>query len=894
MHTTTLYLDLRSSGDAQHHAALVAEQGQVLAENSFEYRLDAITILTELEQLDPQHGHPALRLERIQAFGANLYHKVFSPEMHAALQQAVRDADGLRLIVRLDGETGGLGQVPWEFLHDDNGFLAADEKLRLFRYPQQAKPQPLKPLTDEKLRILCLVSSPLDLADHERLAVEWEQERLLQVLDLPLSQGQVEIEFEDEATLPNLEAALDEGHYHILHYTGHGAYNPRTGGSLVLENDQGNTQHVGWKELRFVLEKGLARGLRLVFLSGCQTAKCSATPTPSQADSGLTGKPTPTPSQEGKSSETPLLGGDGGGSLDGHAFSDLARPLIHAGFPAVIAMQYGISDAAGRLLAETFYRSIVRGEPVDAALSDARRQVLLHQNLVVQGDFATPVLFSANPDCLQRSHPSVETGRRPVSTALADIKIDPAYQVPLQQLGAGFVGRRKELRQIKQLFLQGNVRAIILHGIGGIGKTVTATQAARRLRKSFQGVYAFDCATGILSPDQLVTELHHFLQTIGVDVLKELVYTPIPPKQKATYLAQVLEQLPLLLIFDNMESLLDKDTQRVIADPDLAVFLRTLINAVTHGTKFLFTSRYTFHLLEDERHGDAAPMVGYRLQQAYFAINLGDLSRPEAIQVMHRFPSLSKAGFGVKEAIYAKLGGHPYTLNVFAHHCQTKTPEDVLRSLGEVTGETARFAMLERSWNALSDRTRNLLKRIAVFQKPVPLDAIEWVIGEEEELRIGNEELRMWREMIAKAENAPEELRNLSDKELYEMLKQMLPQQRRSDSVTNEIEELIHWGLIVQVMEMEGRDGSPTRLYNVHTLVCDFCRGKMEPTECRAALLDAAQFYQNLAKALPQESPEQAFTKLDIRHLLFEAEEFEQAGEIVIDVFPLLHRWGFL
>lgn len=847
MNPTTLYLDLSSQDDTHHHAALVAEDGRLLAKHPFEYRIDTITILTELEQFDLTRGNRAERMEWIQAFGEKLYQKVFLKEMHTVLQQTLRDAEWLRLVVRLDKDAKRLAQVPWEFLHDGNGFLVADEKMSLFRCPSYIASQPLKSLEDDKLRILCLVSSPLDLEEHERLAVEYEQERLLQALDSALGAGQIEIEFEDEASLTNLESALDEGRYHILHYTGHGTFNPRVGGSLIMEDDQGKKLHVGWDKLKFVLKKGLARGLRLVLLSGCQTAKTA-----------------------GNESE---------------AFSDLARPLLQAGIPAVIAMQYAITDEAGMILAETFYRSLACGEPVDNALSDARRRLFLHQNYIVRSDFATPVLFSTNTNCLRCEE-------RKIQVTKAEIGIDRTHQLAnLQQLGLGFVGRRKELRQIKQLFLQGNVRAIILHGLGGIGKTVTATQAAYRLQKHFWGVYAFDCSAGILSPDQIVVELHHFLKFNNIDALQEVVYAPIPPVQKATYLAQVLTQVPLLLIFDNMESLLDKETKRTITDHDLAIFLRTLINTTTHGTRFLFTSRYTFRLLEDEQHGDTVPVTAHRLQQAYHAINLNDLSRPEAIQIMNKFPSLSSAGFFLKEEIYAKLGGHPYILNVFAHHCQYKAPEEVLQSLDEVTGEMVHFAMLEMSWDRLSERARALLKRISVFQKAIPLAAIKWVMGEKVEVE--TKVLSVMRERLRQEAKKDKELSKqiewMSDKELEWRLSQMLPpQQHRCESVTKEIEELIHWGMIVQLTESE--DGN----YSIHSLVREFCQRKKDAAAHHNALLDAVEFYLNTAKVLSKNSPSQVFTKLDARQLFFEAKEFEQAGYIVHDVQDLLIRWGFI
>jgi DNA-binding response OmpR family regulator len=49
------------------------------------------------------------------------------------------------------------------------------------------------------VKMLAFISSPLDLADHERLDMEREQEILLQAANGPAGQGRLALVFEDEA-----------------------------------------------------------------------------------------------------------------------------------------------------------------------------------------------------------------------------------------------------------------------------------------------------------------------------------------------------------------------------------------------------------------------------------------------------------------------------------------------------------------------------------------------------------------------------------------------------------------------------------------------------------------------------------------------------------------------
>jgi CHAT domain-containing protein/lipopolysaccharide biosynthesis regulator YciM len=847
MNQTTLNFNITKNNEF-FHAELAADDGKIFAKNSFAYKLDNITILTEIDDFDLSKKSPAERNKRMRGFGENLYKKVFSKKMTKSLKEALKNTDWLRFVIRIDEKAKELSQIPWEFLHDSSDFIACNEKISLYRCPQGIKYSPL-PSIDNKIKILCLISNPLDLEDKHRLNAEIEQERMLQALNSALATQNIEIEFEDEANLENLEAAFDEGKYHILHYSGHGSFSKEKGGELLLEDESGKAHPVGLQKLESIFKKGMAKGLRLIFLSGCQTAK--------------------------------TRGRD--------AFKDLARPLLKIGMPAIIAMQYSMYDESGILLAEIFYKGVARGDSIDVALNNARRRLRLNEKPWIEGDFATPVLFTNNPDCLEsKKQDKLE------DVISFDIKADSWAQVPLQQLGTGFIGRRKELREIKNLFLRQNIRAIILHGIGGIGKTVTATQAARRMRKFFHGVIAFDCGQGAVSSDRIVTDIHQFLSLNGYTGLQDIVHAQLTAIQKATYLAQIFEKMSLLLIFDNMESLLDDEQKRSIKDPDLAGFFKTLINGTTRGTKFMFTSRYTFNLLQDKRKDNEIQTIGYRLQQAFHEINLADVSRPEAHMIMNKFPSLITADYQLKNEIYEKLGGHPYALTIFAHFCRQKAPCDVLFGLKEVNTEMARFTMMDMAWDRLSGRAKNLLKRISVFEKAVYLNALEWVLGEEQELDpslLALEKERI-KENILKSddEEAKKWLEGLKDDELEKFIIENRPKERKAELITADIEELIHWGLIVLLSDEEN-EGSR---YIVHHLVKEFCRQKMEQEEYKSALIDAADFYLNEAKKYPNESQGQVFTKLDARNFFFRAKEFEKAANIVNEVQEFLNRWGFI
>ena len=83
-----------------------------------------------------------------------------------------------------------------------------------------------------------------------------------------------------------------------------------------------------------------------------------------------------------------------GGSQD--IFSSTASILVRRGIPAVVAMQYPITDRVAVEFAGSFYESLADGLPVDAAVAEARKAVSIAVTDTVE--WGTPVLFMRAAD----------------------------------------------------------------------------------------------------------------------------------------------------------------------------------------------------------------------------------------------------------------------------------------------------------------------------------------------------------------------------------------------------------------------------------------------------------------------------------------------------------------
>jgi tetratricopeptide (TPR) repeat protein/CHAT domain-containing protein len=781
---------------------------------------------SELKQLDFDAKDPAGRVDRLREFGRKLYQQILTPEVERIWLEQKQSNEFLVLCIRIAADANELEAIAWETLFDGEEFITAGTKTTISRLPLDVQPQAALPAVTLPLKMLALVSSPLDLPDNSRLQMEREQEILLEAINDPAGQGRLRADFEDEAKLEILEGSLETS-YQIFHFTGHGI--PlENGGGLLLEDAQGKSRPTSVTEVLQSLQRG-ENSLRLVVLSGCQTSR----------------------------------------TINMAGLRDMARGLLRRKIPAVIAMQFSISDAGGLKFAEAFYTRIATGRTLELAVHAARRAMLLSDDYYLQADALAPVLLTSNGDCLQ-------TTQAEAASTFEAPKIDFSFYLPLAQLSHGFYGRRREYRQIRDGILQRNQRAVIVHGIGGIGKTALVSHIATRLKKRFQGVYAFDCSSGTLAPETVMIKLHQYFAPQGVMALEQLLYQNLPPDVLANYLAQILSQYSLLLIFDNFESQLGErtDTGFRIADENLRTFITTLIKTTATASHFLFTSRYLFEL-DDKRLGSIQ------------SLPLEDLSRPEALSLMQKLQHLAAASHTEKLEALKTFGGHPYALVTLDRYCGHQPLSRALAEAKNIHAELREFLAIELNYAQLSNQSRELLNHLAAFRQSVPYKAAEWVIGQ----KVAHEPELLERLLAKVRDGWPKQWEGHFDEaNILRIIKESLPDRRQAEDLIRPIKELIEWGLLTPTQE----DGQLKEL-SVHALVREFCCDKQLGETWRDCLRDAAAFYTNLTKLSTGENKTQAeiWTDVEAFELLMEAGDFNDAAMLLFGADELLIRWGF-
>ena len=142
-----------------------------------------------------------------------------------------------------------------------------------------------------------------------------------------------------------------------------------------------------------------------------------------------------------------------GGQVD--IYSSAAATLVRRGVPAVVAMQYEITDRAAIEFAEQFYDAVADGLPVDTAVAEARKSVSFAINNTLE--WGIPVLFMQAPDGVlfdRTASPDPVTARSAPPHAAGEAEAPP-QPPPVQpvhvQPGARLSGR--QLRELRDALL---------------------------------------------------------------------------------------------------------------------------------------------------------------------------------------------------------------------------------------------------------------------------------------------------------------------------------------------------------------------------------------------------------------------------------------------------------
>lgn len=556
--------------------------------------------------------------------------------------------------------------LPWELIHDDNGYLFQHEQpVRVRRSLPNSKWKPA-PATQPPIRVLLVSPRPEDESvayiDH-RVSARPLVEALSQLGDL------AQFRLLDPPTLDALQAELDRATkagkpYHVVHFDGHGVYDRHQGLGLLCFEDAAHHIHlVGANKIAEIVQK---HRIPLFFLEACQTAQTLTDPAAS-----------------------------------------VAGRLLESGVASVAAMSHSVLVETARLFIAEFYRELVSGKRVGQAMLAGQRVL---QSNSLRGktflgelhleDWFVPVLFQEEQD--PQLIREVPAGRvravieKQQEHALGDLPAPPSHQ---------FLGRSRDLLHAERLLAR--ERYLVVQGSGGEGKTTFAAELARWLvvtRRFERAAFA--------SVEQ-VTEPRQVLHSLGAQLVPNFAsHAGTDDDLGCKLLERALDQHPSVLLIDNLESILDSPAEILELCDRLGK---------AGQTRLIFTTRealpapFDGNLLRIGRldRQTAIRLVGNLLPHA-----------PETAETQEDLENLVDAVGGHARALVLIAR----EVGVAGVHHATENLQEVMRAIearhpGE--RENSLLASAELSLRRLPEGMRQLIRPLSVFRGGAGLGAIQ-------------------------------------------------------------------------------------------------------------------------------------------------------------------------
>ncbi|MGK7874715.1 MAG: tetratricopeptide repeat protein [Xenococcaceae cyanobacterium] len=658
-----LHLDLKTIGDEYVELRYFWDNP-----NDYKSRRLPLTEIADLIQRAETDYYTYLPVD-YAITGQKLYQWLDEPDRF--LQQAINQHQREGIILAI-AAAEKLDHLPWEVLHDRNGFLvqrlpaiipvrwtaANTNKLSI-----EAKPE------NRALQVLFMATSPLEV--EPVLDFEAEEGRILEATKRqPLA-----LTVEESGCLTELGYLVEDygkNYFDVLHLTGHATLTdgePR----FITETEIGEAYYASATDIATELEFQLPK---LIFLSGCRTG------------------------QAGKEGAVPSM----------------AEELLKSGAKVVLGWGEKVLDANATEAAAALYQGLSAGKKLTEAVAETYQTLIKNQ----ARDWHLLRLYAAETFPGELVTPLRTRRRKPAPPPSVAIQfLDPAgkVKVPTRE---SFVGRRRQLQNcLRSLKPPSEMVGVLIHGMGGLGKSSLAARLCDRLPDFERIVWV-----GAVDEPSLVNRLTDKLDS------KELRQTLQSDDEELRFrlrrVFQVLEEQgakPFLLVLDDFEVNLEPRNGGYVMQPEAAMVLSALVWAINQTYaphRIIITSRYDFEFTQSE----------YFYKQPLEALRGADLAKK--CDRLSAFGGKSQVDEALQFQGKRLADGNPRLLE-WLDKILLDSKVDRGAILKRLEGDPVelREQVLAESLLAQMDRSMGeMLSRLLVFELPVPREALAAVCAE--------------------------------------------------------------------------------------------------------------------------------------------------------------------
>jgi tetratricopeptide (TPR) repeat protein len=618
--------------------------------------------------------------QKFQDWGEQLFELVFRSSEQARQFFQAATYEGLHqceLVITSDSPE--VLNLPWELLYSpsDRHFLAPS-LAGMSRSLSEYAVREMGDLPQDKLNILLVIARPYGEKD---IALRTIARPLLQALSNIRQKVNLKVLRPPSFEQFERELNANRGFYHIVHFDGHGDFDPNSigfqhtlgaagQGLLVFEKNDGSPDIVTAAQIA----QNLADCRVPIFvLNACKSA------------------------HEGE-----------------EKFSSVATRLVSLGAKGVVAMAYSVYAQAAKHFMGRLYGELAAGATLDCAVAAGRRDVLNKpQRPSPKGDkplqdWLVPVLYQQEsytpfiPTTTDADVLDIEAFLEPTVSNLVGFPEEGAY---------GFIGRDYDILRLERAFRQNNI--VLLQGMAGVGKTELACGFARWLEET-QG------RTGkmfFMSFEHGAT-LSNVVNQVGREVWGDK-FAQYRAEQQQQAVLKYLKTQPSLLIWDNFEPVAGFPAGN-----------ESLLNASERDSLQRF--------LKDLRGGKSWVLITSRRKErwldcGYSLLDLRGLREQDVEELAAKI--LQTAGVDRAELsseyleLLKLLGGHPFSLRVVLPHLKTQTPKQLIEALRQgldrldgtpdKVREKSLAVSLDYSFAKLSERARRHLPFLALFSERV-------------------------------------------------------------------------------------------------------------------------------------------------------------------------------